>query len=464
MRLRRRARRDPRREGAARPAGARSLRVTGYDVPYPYWQIEDAYMPSRRAGRRRGAQAARLLVALHELPLDAAVLHGYFSRELEPVLTRRRRRLGAVLGPERGLGRRPRRAVRVARPGARHRPRARRPDRGARRPRRAGARRADRRGRARAVGRRRSTRAADTGSTGSSPTASAAARAGRCGSRRSSACSGCRRTSRASTRRSRRGAAAATSTARSSSPGTTLFLPIPVDGARFSAGDGHAAQGDGEVSGTAIEAPVEATLTLDVRDDLELEWPVARIDGAWLTFGFDEHLGRAARIAVDGMLDLMEREHGLSRGRGARARVGRRRPARDAGRQPGARRARGAARRRAPVSERLRLWLERGAARLPAPRRGHRRARPLGGSAHPGRRGGGRQLPPRGAPGSVVRPGAAAGARPRAGERARPERGRDLERGADAPGRLRARGGRARARAATSRRSRSGASRAGSGC
>ena len=71
--------------------------------------------------------------------------------------------------------------------------------------------------------------------------------------------------------------------------GTTLFLPVPVDGALFSAGDGHAAQGDGEVSGTAIEAPVEATLTLDLRDDLELEWPIARTDGAWLTFGFDEH-------------------------------------------------------------------------------------------------------------------------------------------------------------------------------
>jgi acetamidase/formamidase len=95
--------------------------------------------------------------------------------------------------------------------------------------------------------------------------------------------------------------------------GTTLFLPIPVDGARFSAGDGHAAQGDGEVSGTAIESPVEATLTLDLRDDLPLEWPVARIDGAWLSFGFDEHLGLAARIAVDGMLYLMERELSLSR-------------------------------------------------------------------------------------------------------------------------------------------------------
>ena len=95
--------------------------------------------------------------------------------------------------------------------------------------------------------------------------------------------------------------------------GTTLLLPIPVDGALFSAGDGHGAQGDGEVSGTAIECPVEAEVTLDLRDDLQLEWPIARIADAWLTFGFDEHLGLAARIAVDGMLDLMEREHGLSR-------------------------------------------------------------------------------------------------------------------------------------------------------
>jgi acetamidase/formamidase len=95
--------------------------------------------------------------------------------------------------------------------------------------------------------------------------------------------------------------------------GSTLYLPVPVDGALFSAGDGHAAQGDGEVSGSAIETPVEAQVTLDLRDDLPLEWPVARTAGTWLTFGFDEHLGRAARIAVDGMLDLLEREHGVTR-------------------------------------------------------------------------------------------------------------------------------------------------------
>jgi acetamidase/formamidase len=93
--------------------------------------------------------------------------------------------------------------------------------------------------------------------------------------------------------------------------GTTLYLPIPVDGALFSAGDGHAAQGDGEVSGTAIETPAQARLTLDVDEDLRLEWPVARIRRAWLTFGMDEHLGRAAKIAVDGMVALMGRELGV---------------------------------------------------------------------------------------------------------------------------------------------------------
>ena len=95
--------------------------------------------------------------------------------------------------------------------------------------------------------------------------------------------------------------------------GTTLFLPIAVDGALISAGDGHGAQGDGEVSGWAIECPVEGRLTLDVRDDLELAWPIARAPDAWLAFGFDEDLGHAARIALDGMLDLMERERGIPR-------------------------------------------------------------------------------------------------------------------------------------------------------
>ena len=96
--------------------------------------------------------------------------------------------------------------------------------------------------------------------------------------------------------------------------GSTLFLPVPYDGASFSAGDGHAAQGDGEVSGTAIECPSRAQLTLGLRDDLPLEWPCARIDGAWLTFGFDDDLTAAAWKANEGMLALLKREHGLERG------------------------------------------------------------------------------------------------------------------------------------------------------
>jgi acetamidase/formamidase len=96
--------------------------------------------------------------------------------------------------------------------------------------------------------------------------------------------------------------------------GTTLYLPIAVDGGLLSVGDGHAAQGDGEVSQLAIEAPVErARLTLELRADLELSWPFAWTPQAWLTFGFDEDLDEAAEIAIDGMLDLMRREHGLER-------------------------------------------------------------------------------------------------------------------------------------------------------
>lgn len=95
--------------------------------------------------------------------------------------------------------------------------------------------------------------------------------------------------------------------------GTTLFLPISVDAALFSAGDGHAAQGDGEISGTAIECPVQAQITLDVRSDFPIQWPVARTAASWMTFGFHESLEAAARIAIDAMLDLMQREHGLAR-------------------------------------------------------------------------------------------------------------------------------------------------------
>ena len=94
---------------------------------------------------------------------------------------------------------------------------------------------------------------------------------------------------------------------------TTLYLPVPVDGALLMAGDGHGAQGDGEVSGTAIECPLQrATLTLDVVDG-DLRSPIARTRESWITFGFDEDLDVAAEQATETMLDLMERELGVAR-------------------------------------------------------------------------------------------------------------------------------------------------------
>jgi acetamidase/formamidase len=96
--------------------------------------------------------------------------------------------------------------------------------------------------------------------------------------------------------------------------GTTLFLPIGVDGGLLSAGDGHAAQGHGEVSGTAIECSVErARVTLDLRPDLDLRQPVAWTPQAWIAFGVDEDLNVAADRALETMLDLLERERGVER-------------------------------------------------------------------------------------------------------------------------------------------------------
>ena len=95
--------------------------------------------------------------------------------------------------------------------------------------------------------------------------------------------------------------------------GSTLYLPISVDGAHLSAGDGHGAQGDGELSGTAIECFVDrAQLTFEL-SELELRTPVARTADAWIAFGFDEDLDLAAEQAIGTMLDLMERELGIDR-------------------------------------------------------------------------------------------------------------------------------------------------------
>ncbi len=96
--------------------------------------------------------------------------------------------------------------------------------------------------------------------------------------------------------------------------GSTLYLPIPVAGALFSVGDGHALQADGEVCGAAIECPMERVdLTFGLRDDLRLTTPRAETPAGWLTFGFHEDLDEAMLIALDAMLDLLEELHGPPR-------------------------------------------------------------------------------------------------------------------------------------------------------
>ncbi len=103
--------------------------------------------------------------------------------------------------------------------------------------------------------------------------------------------------------------------------GSTLFLPVFHAGARFSMGDGHAAQGDGEVSGTAIETPMRATVRLTVRTDLHLSGPefvaapdphaALRNGPRYATDGIGPDLMEAARDALRRMIEWMGREHGL---------------------------------------------------------------------------------------------------------------------------------------------------------
>ncbi len=96
--------------------------------------------------------------------------------------------------------------------------------------------------------------------------------------------------------------------------GSTLYLPIPMDGALFSAGDGHAVQGDGEVAGPALECPFEAAeLEFHLRPDLKLVRPRANTPRGWVTFGFHDSLDEATAIALSDMLDLLDEQLGCGR-------------------------------------------------------------------------------------------------------------------------------------------------------
>ncbi len=97
--------------------------------------------------------------------------------------------------------------------------------------------------------------------------------------------------------------------------GTSLFLPIAVSGGLFSVGDGHAAQGDGEVCVTAIECPIErVALTFRLHPELALTAPRALTPTAWITFGVHEDLQEATYLALDSMLGLIGEQYGVERG------------------------------------------------------------------------------------------------------------------------------------------------------
>ena len=95
--------------------------------------------------------------------------------------------------------------------------------------------------------------------------------------------------------------------------GTTLYLPVFVDGALFSVGDGHGAQGDGEVCITAIETGLIGTFELHVRDDMTLEWPLAETPTHMITMAFDPDLDDAVVIALRDMIKLICARTGISR-------------------------------------------------------------------------------------------------------------------------------------------------------
>ncbi|MCC7181292.1 MAG: acetamidase/formamidase family protein [Acidobacteria bacterium] len=95
--------------------------------------------------------------------------------------------------------------------------------------------------------------------------------------------------------------------------GSTIFLPVHVPGALLSIGDGHAAQGDGEVTGTAIETSLATTIQVVLHKKKPLRF--ARIETAThvITVGLDPDLDEAARIATREMVDYLVAEKRLSR-------------------------------------------------------------------------------------------------------------------------------------------------------
>jgi acetamidase/formamidase len=94
--------------------------------------------------------------------------------------------------------------------------------------------------------------------------------------------------------------------------GTTLYIPVFVRGALLEVGDGHAAQGDGEVDQTAIETNLEGRIQVVVRKDMKLEWPRAETPTHWITMGTDTSLVVATKTAIREMVRFLQETKGIT--------------------------------------------------------------------------------------------------------------------------------------------------------
>ena len=94
--------------------------------------------------------------------------------------------------------------------------------------------------------------------------------------------------------------------------GTTLYLPVHVPGALLSVGDGHAAQGHGEVTGTALETSLRGTFEVRVHKGRRLRWPRAETPTHYISMGLNEDLDEATRLAVRELVDFLVTEKKMS--------------------------------------------------------------------------------------------------------------------------------------------------------
>lgn len=95
--------------------------------------------------------------------------------------------------------------------------------------------------------------------------------------------------------------------------GSTLYLPVHVPGALLSIGDGHAMQGYGEVSLSAVETSLKGEIQVVLQKGRRLRWPRAETPTHYITMGLDPDLDEAAKIATREMLDFLVETKGLSR-------------------------------------------------------------------------------------------------------------------------------------------------------